>query len=139
MASTADGRFIAIVGESSGTVTAYDVTTGQAFELAFTADGPVARLEFVPDGSGLIVSTATSVSRVPLDGSGPSVLVESAEGSLGPAAIAPDGTWIAVPVGSADRVQIALWRAGEVSMIDLPVVGGVNAATRRVAERTHVG
>lgn len=127
MASTADGRLIAIAGEASGTVTAYDVTTGQVIGEPFPADGPVARLEFVPDGSALVVSTALSVTRVPLDGSEPSVVVESAEGSLGPAAIAPDGSWIVIPVAGVDGVQIALWRAGEVSMIDLPVVDGVNA------------
>lgn len=127
VAQTADGRLLAIAGESSGTVTVWDLTSGQAVGVPFAADGFVARLEFMPDGSALIVSTEASVTHLALDGSGPSVLVDATEGPLGPAAIAPDGSWILVPVGGADGVTAAVWRAGAVSRIDLPVVDGVNA------------
>ena len=67
VAMSADGRLLAIAGETSGIVTAFDLTTGQAVGLPFTADQPVARLAFVPDGSALVVSTSGFVTRVPVD------------------------------------------------------------------------
>ena len=140
MAMTTDGRLLAIAGESSGIVTAFDLTTGQTVGLPFTADEPVARLAFVPDGSALVVSTSRSVTRVPVDGSAPSVLVDSAHGPLGPAAIAPDGSWIVVPIGSVEAARIALWRPEGLSIIDLPIADGMNARDAVAsASGSHVG
>lgn len=140
MALSADGRLLAIAGESSGIVAAFDLTSGQDVGLPFAADGPVARLAFVPDGSALLVSTSGSVTRVPLDGSAPSVLVDSAQGPLGPAAIAPDGSWIVAPVGSTDGARIALWRPEGLSIIDLPIANGMNARDAFASPSgTHVG
>ena len=140
MELTADGRLLAIAGESSGTVTVWDLTTGTAVGVPFAAGGPISRLAFVPDGSALIVSTSAAVTRVPLDGTGPVVLVDSAQGPLGPAAIAPDGSWIVVPITSADAARVALWRAEGVSIIDLPVADGVNARDAVASPSgTHVG
>ncbi|MGH9133731.1 MAG: hypothetical protein ACRDZZ_07325 [Ilumatobacteraceae bacterium] len=127
MAVTADGTLLAVAGEVSGTVTAWDLTSQQPIGVPFTTDGPVSGLEFVPDGSAVVVSTATSITRVPLDGTGPSVLVDSIAGSLGSATIAPDGSWIVAPVASDSGVQIAVWRAGELSTVDLPLADGANA------------
>jgi WD40 repeat protein len=124
---TADGRLLAIAGESSGSVTVWDLALGQALGAPFAAGGQIAGLEFVPDGSAVVVSTAAAVTRVPLDGSAPVVLVDAAQGSLGRAAIAPDGSWIIVPVATADVVRIALWRAEGTSFVDLPAAEGVNA------------
>ncbi len=126
MALTPDGRLLAVAGES-GTVTAWDLTTGNAIGVPATAVGQVARLEFLPDGSAVVASTAASVTRVPLDGSEPSVLVDSPEGLFGPAAIAPDGSWVVAPVVGADAARIALWRPAGVSTIDLPLAEFVNA------------
>lgn len=140
MAMSADGQRLAVSGENSGTVTAWDVTTGQPIGVSFAADGPVARLEFVPDGSAIVVSTQSSITRVPLDGSAPAVLVESAEGTLGPATIAPDGSWIAVPLGGYEAARIALWRPEGVSTIDLPVTDGVNAGDAVASpDGRHIG
>ena len=64
----------------------------------------------------------------------------AAQGPLGPAAIAPDGSWIVVPVASADGARIALWRPEGVSIIDLPVADGVNARDAVASPSgTHVG
>jgi WD40 repeat protein len=140
MALSADGRSLAIAGESSGIVTAFDLTTGQTVGLPFTADEPAARLAFVPDGSAFVVSTSRSVTRVPLDGSAPSVLVDSAQGPLGPAAIAPDGSWIVVPITSADAARVALWRPEGLSIIDIPIADGMNARDAVASPSgTHVG
>ncbi|HEX4984015.1 MAG TPA: WD40 repeat domain-containing protein, partial [Ilumatobacteraceae bacterium] len=140
MALTTDGRLLAIAGELSGIVTTFDLTTGQTVGLPFTADEPVVRLAFVPDGSAVVVSTSRSVTRVPVDGSAPSVLVDSSQGLLGPAAIAPDGTWIAVPIASAEAARIALWRPEGLSIIDLPIADGMNARDAVASSSgTHVG
>ena len=136
MELTADGRLLAIAGESSGAVTVWDLTTGQAVGVPFVADGPISGLDFMPDGSALVVSTAAATTRVPLDGSAPVVLVDATQGSLGQAAIAPDGSWIVVPVASPDVVRIALWRAGG-SVVHRPPNRRRHEHTRRVrvAER----
>ena len=131
---------MAIAGESSGTVTVWDLTTGQAVGVPFVADGPISGLDFMPDGSALVVSTAAAITRVPLDGSAPVVLVDASQGSLGQAAIAPDGSWIVVPVASPDVVRIALWRPEGPSFIDLPTAEGMNARDVFVSPSgTYVG
>jgi WD40 repeat protein len=124
---SADGRMVAISGESSGTVTVWDIASGQPVGVPFAAGGPIAGLDFMPDGSAFVVSTTAAITRVPLDGSAPVVLVDAAQGSLGRAAIAPDGSWIAVPVAAPEVVRVALWRAEGPSFIDLPAANGVNA------------
>ena len=124
---SADGRLLAIAGESSGTVTVWDLATAQAVGAPFNAGGQIAGLELMPDGSAFVVSTAAAITRVPLDGSAPVVLVDAAQGPLGRAAIAPDGSWIVVPVATADVVRVALWRAEGTSFVDLPAADGVNA------------
>ncbi len=140
MALTDDGRFMAIAGESSGTVTVWDLTTGQAVGVPFTAGGPIAGIEFMPDGTALVVSTAAAVTRVPLDGSASVVLVDGSQGSLGRAAIAPDGSWIVVPVSAPEVVRIALWRPEGPSFIDLPAAEGQDARDVLVSPSgAHVG
>ena len=137
MALTADGRLLAIAGESSGTVTAFDLTTGQAVGASVRRrrSGRAPRVRARRIGTRR-QHRGVGHPRAPRRHPAPSVLVDSAEGPLGPAAIAPDGSWIVVPVASADGARIALWRAGGVSMIDLPVADGVNAPRRgRVAQR----
>ena len=46
---------------------------------------------------------------------------------FGPAAMAPDGSWIVVPVGGADDAQIEVWRPTGVSTLGLGMVDGINA------------
>jgi WD40 repeat protein len=137
---TADGRLLAVAGESSGTVTVWDLATGQPVGAPFTAGGPIAGVDFMPDGSALVVSTTAAITRVPLDGSAPVVLLDAAQGSLGRAAMAPDGSWIVAPVAAADVVRLALWRAEGSSFIDLPAANGVNAHEVFASPSgTHVG
>ena len=94
----------------------------------------------MPDGSALVVSTAAAITRVPVDGSAPVVLVDAAQGTLGRAAIAPDGSWIVAPVAAADVVRIAMWRAEGPSFVDLPAADGVNAREVFASPSgTHVG
>ena len=126
-ALSADGQQLAIAGDVSNTVTVWDLTSGQAVGVPFAADGPVARLEFLPSGAAVVVSTAASTTSVPIDGSSPSVLAGASQGPLGPAAIAPDGSWIAVPVGSVDAARIAMSRAEGSTFVDLAGVDGANA------------
>ena len=63
-----------MAGELTSTVNVWDLTTGQVVGAPFTAEGPIARMEFLPNGSAVVVSTAASATRVPTDGTAPSVL-----------------------------------------------------------------
>jgi WD40 repeat protein len=138
-ALSTDGRLLAVTGESSGTVSVFDLATGQAIGGPFTADGPIARLAFAPDDAALLVSTVGSVTRVPFDGSGPSVLLNASQGALGPAAFAPDGSWIVAPI-AGEGPRVALWRSEGVSIVDIPFAEGVNASNAVASPSgTHVG
>ena len=138
MALTADGRLLAIAGESSGTVTVWDLTTGQAVGVPFTAGGPIARPRVRAGRIGTRREhRGVDHPRADRRHRRRSCWSTAAQGPLGPAAIAPDGSWIVVPVGErrrrSDRV-VARRRAS--SIIDLPVADGLNAPRRvRVAER----
>ena len=126
-ALSADGTLLALAGDFSGSVTVWDLTSGQAVGAPFTADGPVSRLEFLPSGAAVVVSTAASTTSVPVDGSTPSVLAGASQGPLGPAAIAPDGSWIVVPVDSVDGARVAMSRAEGSTFVDLTGVDGLSA------------